>query len=56
MMSNGKMDKIKKITPGRPQSYLLKMGTKKGKATPGALEATLPVIFHPLDFVWISYR
>lgn len=41
----------KKDSPGHPWDYPLKLGTKKGKATPTALEATLPVIFYPVDFV-----
>jgi len=47
-----RLGEIKKETaPGHPWDYPLKMGTKKGKATPTALEATLPVIFYPLDFI-----
>jgi len=33
-----------------PWDYPPKMGTKKGKGVPTALEAPLPVIFYPLDF------
>ena len=39
---------------GHPRTIPLKMGTKKGKGTPTALEATVPVIFYPLDFAWLA--
>ncbi len=38
-------------SPGHPWNCPLKIGTKKGKATPTALEAPLPINFYPLDFV-----
>jgi hypothetical protein len=48
------ISRLRKIKKGIARSsetrHPLKLGMKKGKVTPTALEATLSVIFYPLDF------
>ena len=45
--------RIKKRGTARnaPRTIPLKMETKKGKETPNAIEASLPVYFYPVDFI-----
>ena len=57
MMSNRhrKTGQKKGDRPSHPRTIPLKMGMKKGKGVPTALEAPLPVIFYPSDFIdWLA--